>query len=89
MKLKYQFVIREVAGQTVAVPVGQESQHLRMMIKLNDTARFLMEQLSSETSEAELTAALQRKYAIDHETAKGAVDDFLEQLHRSELLETV
>ena len=41
MKLKYDFVINDVAGETVAVSVGDTVGRFNGYIKLNDTGRSL------------------------------------------------
>ena len=35
MKLKYKFIVREVAGQSVALAVGDDNKYFNGMIKLN------------------------------------------------------
>ena len=79
MKLKEGFLLRQVAGQTVALPAGRELD-LNMMITLNGTAAFLWERLSGDTDEAALTAALLDEYDVDEATAAAAVADFVEKL---------
>ena len=64
MKLKDGFILREVAGQPVVLPVGSEL-NLNTMITLNETGKFLWERLQSETDEAALVAALLEEYDVD------------------------
>lgn len=79
MKLKEGFLMRKVAGQTVVLPSGDELD-LNMMITLNDTGAFLWERLQSETSEDALVAALLAEYEVDGETARKAVQAFVQKL---------
>ncbi|MBQ8621444.1 MAG: PqqD family protein [Oscillospiraceae bacterium] len=79
MKLKNGFLLRQVAGQTVVLPTGNELD-LNMMITLNDTGKFLWERLETETDEAALVAALLAEYDVDEATAKKAVADFVKKL---------
>ena len=44
MKIKEGFILRTVAGETVALPTGGVT-NLDMMITLNGTGRFLWEKL--------------------------------------------
>lgn len=85
MKIKEGFLLREVAGQTVVLPVGEDLD-LNMMITLNETGRFLWEHLQEDTDEAALIAALLKEYDVDEATAAGAVRKFLEKLDVNELL---
>lgn len=79
MKLKEGFILREVAGQTVVLPSGDDLD-LNMMINLNDTGAFLWKQLEQEQDEAALTAALLAEYEVDEATASAAVAAFVKQL---------
>ena len=79
MKLKDGFILRNVAGETVVLPVGS-GLDLNMMITLNDTGAFLWEQLGNETDEAALVAALLKEYDVDEATARSAVSAFVKKL---------
>lgn len=85
MKLKDGFLLRQVAGQTVVLPVGGELD-LNMMITLNDTGAFLWERLQTETDEAALVAALLAEYDVDRATAEKSVAAFLKKLNDNEFL---
>ena len=80
MKLKDGFVLREVAGEFVVLPSGDELD-LNMMIVLNDSGAFLWEQLNAEKDEDALVRALLAEYDVDEETAKKAVAGFVKKLN--------
>lgn len=80
MKLKDGFLLRQVAGQTVVLPVGGDLD-LNMMITLNDTGAFLWEKLQAETDETALVSALLAEYDVDQDTARSAVAAFVEKLN--------
>ena len=80
MKLKEGFILRDVAGQTVVLPTGDEL-NLNMMITLNETGKFLWEQLEQEATEEALVAALLAEYDVDENTAKAAVAGFVGKLN--------
>ena len=86
MKMKDGFLLRQVAGQTVVLPIGGDMD-LDLMITLNDTGAFLWEKLQEETDEAALVAALLAEYDVDEATAKQAVADFVEKLNVHGFLE--
>ena len=85
MKLKNGFVVREVAGKTVAVSVGGGA--FRGMITLNGTAAFLWDALQSDTNEDALATKLIEAYEIDEPTAKKDVAVFLNKLREAGLLD--
>lgn len=86
MKIKEGFLLRQVAGQTVVLPVGG-GLDLNMMITLNDTGAFLWEQLQQDTDEAALVAALLKEYDVDEATAQKAVDGFIAKLNANGFLD--
>ncbi|MBR4868082.1 MAG: PqqD family protein [Clostridia bacterium] len=81
MKIKSGFVLQEVAGQTVVMPVG-EGLDLNMMITLNETGAFLWRQLEEETDETTLVAALLAEYDVDEQTARTHVKAYVEKLYQ-------
>jgi len=85
MKLKDGFIMRDVAGQTVVLPAGEDLD-LNMMITLNDSAKFLWNLLESEKEEADLVAALLNEYDVDEATAKAAVSGFVAKLNENGFL---
>ena len=88
MKLKYNFVVREVAGKPVAVAVGDGNKSFNGMIKLNETAEFIFKFLQGEGSNVEeICAEAMKKYEIDEATAKEAVEGFIENLKQNGLIE--
>ena len=85
MKMKDGFLLRQVAGQTVVLPIGGDMD-LDLMITLNDTGAFLWEKLQEETDEAALVAALLAEYDVDEATAKQAVANFVAKLNENGFL---
>ena len=85
MKIKEGFLLREVAGQTVVLPV-EDDLNLNMMITLNETGRFLWERLQEETNEAALVNALLAEYNVDEAKAAAAVQKFVNKLHENGFL---
>ena len=86
MKLKDGFVLRQVAGEYVAIPSGSEVD-LDKMITLNETGAFLWEQLNTETTPEALTEALLGEYEVDRDTAVKCVGGFIAKLEDYGLLD--
>ena len=86
LKLKEGFVLRNVAGENVVLPTGDEMD-LTMMITLNDTGKFLWEQLQEDKTEEDLLQAVVSTYEdVDQEEAKKFIADFVGHLREYELL---
>ena len=81
MRRNSEFVLRQVAGKFVVVPLGQAAEAFRGMITLNKTGKFLWDLLETEQTEESLADALVETYGITLERALGAVRKFLESLY--------
>ena len=80
MKRSENFLLRDVAGTLVIVPVGAAVSAFPGMITLNDTAAYLWELLEQEQTEDSLVQALCGQYAVDTDTARKDIVVFLEKL---------
>ena len=79
MKLKKGFVLREVAGETVVVPVEAEL-NFNGMITLNDSAKTLWRALENETTTEDLVKALCSEFDVDEATAQSDVELFIQKM---------
>ena len=80
MKLKTGFVLRQVAGQNVVLPSGDDLD-LNMMITLNETGKFIWNLLGEEIEETDIVAAILNEYNVDRITAEAAVAGFIRKLN--------
>lgn len=87
MRIKSDYVMREVAGTCVVVPTGKAAVDFSGMITLNDTGAFLWKQLAEGQSEQELLFAMLEEYETDEATAKADISEFLKKLKAADLLE--
>ena len=69
MKKINEFMLREIAGEYVAIPVGATTEHFNGMISLTETAAFLYEHIEQAPSLAALVSLLRSEYEVDEETA--------------------
>ena len=87
MKIKKNFILREVAGTNIVVAVGDAVKDFKCIINLNDTGAFLWKKLESDITEEELVLALTKEYDVDSETAKKDVFAFVQRLKEKDLIE--
>lgn len=86
MKIKEGYIISTVAGENIVLPTGDELD-LSVMITLNDTGKFLWEQLQEDKTEEELLQAVIANYEdVDQEEAKKFIADFIGHLREYDLL---
>ena len=87
MKIKDGYVLREIAGQYMAVPVGNRVNDLHGMIVLNGTGAFIWKLLEEKKTEAQLAQALTEEYEVSYEEALTSVKEFHELMLRENVLE--
>ena len=88
MKVKPGFLLRQVAGEIVVVPFGEQSKEHRGMLRLNETGRILWERLEQGAEESDLARALTDTFDVTAERAAQDTAAFLEALRRYDMLES-
>ncbi len=87
MKIKNGFVIREIAGQSVVVALGEASRSFNGIIKLNETGRVMWDVLSRGAEKEDVVSKILSEYDVDRETVKKDVDSFVNTLKENNILE--
>jgi hypothetical protein len=80
------FVVREIAGETIAIPAGAAARELSGLLALNGSGQFLFELLQTEQTEDSLVKAMLETYEIDEATARADIAEFLEILRSNGVL---
>ena len=78
--------MREIAGETIVVPSGDELK-LNMMITLNDTGKLLWKKLEVGADMDELVQAMLAKYDVEEQTARSGAEAFVAKLQERGFLE--
>lgn len=87
MKIKEGFILRNVAGNHVVVPVGQATIDFNGMMSLNDSGAFLFEKLQQGIERDELIDALTEEYDVTRDVAENDVDNFINKVKGEDLFE--
>ena len=87
MKLKDGFVLREMAGEFIAVPFDERYSDVGALVSLNETGAFLWKKLEGGAEFDALADALAKEYEITEDEAKKAVLGFTQSLKAAGLLE--
>lgn len=80
MKKSENFLLKDVAGNTVLVPFGVGAVDFNGIITLNETAKFLWEKIEGEFEKKDLIALLCAEYKIDEDIAANSADKFISAL---------
>lgn len=87
MKINENFVLREVAGSWVVIPIGEKSVDFNGMMNLNETGVLLWRELEKGAEKEGLVAALTAEYDVSAEIAAKDIDEFIENLKKAGCLE--
>ncbi len=85
MKLKETYVFRTVGAERYLISMDPEAYN--GMLRLNESAAFMVEQLAGEVSREQLEQALCSRYEIDPQRARDGAAALLEQLRSYGALE--
>ena len=88
MRIKAQYKLREIAGETIVVNQGIANVNMTRIISLNKSARLLYESMSGKDFTAEDAAkVLVDSYGISEELALKDAQKWLESLKESGVIE--
>lgn len=86
MNLKFKFIIKKMGEQLIAVPAGDTVVDFNSLLRLNETAAFIIEKLNIEISTEELILAVSEKFDCDKDIAIENVEYIVNILKEANLL---
>jgi len=86
MKLKKKFILRNIVGENILVPVGSETKAFKGLITINNVGKFIWENIESVSDEDELLNKILSEYEVDEKTAKADMEEFLEVLKKADII---
>lgn len=87
MKVDKEFVLREIAGDYVIIPIGRTVLSFNGLITVNEIGAFLWYLLQEDVTKEELVAKVLDEYEVDEETAREDIQEFLDTLVSGGILE--
>ena len=87
MKLKGEYILREVAGEILAIPVGRTALEINGMISLNSVSAKIWSGLQDEKTKDEILGVILEEFAVSREEAESDLEMFLLRLQEAGLLE--
>ena len=86
MKLKYDFAVREICGETVAVAIGEGSRVYHNIISLNETARDIFKLIQEGNDEDAIVTKMMAEYDVTEERLRPEVQALIGKLREEELI---
>lgn len=86
MIIKKQLIRREIAGDTILVPVGKTVYDSNGLFVLNELGAFIWDRLPQAETEADICRAVLAEYDVSQEEARRDVAEFLEKLRQMDII---
>ena len=86
MKIKKKFLLREVMGENILVPVGDSDTTFNGIASLNEIGVFIWQNIESAKDEDELLQRILDEYEVDKDVAKADLDEFLGKLKAVDII---
>lgn len=86
MKITKDIIMREIAGETVLLPVGELAVRFQGIMSLNETGVFLWNHMQEDCTEDALVQAIVEEYDTTEACARKDVRAFIKQLQEQDLL---
>lgn len=87
MKIKDGFIMKDVAGSKVVLPLGERQTEIRGIITFNDIGAEVFNMLDGTNSVEEIIAKLVKDYDAPYETVKSDVEKLIDKMRENGLVE--
>ena len=87
MKIKEGFLLREVLGEYIVMPVGENVAHYGGAVALNEVSAFVFKALKNPIGYDDILQMILDEYDVDEATARADLDELLETFDSMELLD--
>ena len=87
MNAKAGFVLRNIVGEHILMPVDENIGKFKGTVLLNDVAAFIWEKLQDPIAKEDILKAILDEFEVDEETASKDMEALLEKLDGFGLIE--
>ena len=84
--MKKKFLLREIAGEFMLVPLGESSTQFNSMVTMNETGAFIWKCLEKDMSVKEIAEKITQEYEVPFENAEADINKFVEYLRQKEII---
>lgn len=86
MKIKEGYLLREVAGSNIVVPVGEGAMDFSGVITLNEVGAFIWNLLEKDITKEQIIEKMLFEYDVDKTTAENDVEEYISALRGADLI---
>ena len=87
MNIKKELIKRQIAGDTILVPVGKTIYESNGLFALSELGAFIWDLLPTVNTPEEICAAILAEYEVSPEVAARDVAEFLEKLRSLNIID--
>ena len=87
MRAAKDYIVREIAGETILIPSGLAAQKFNGLVTVNALGTFIWNSLSEDLTVDQLVEKITEAYEVDAETARADALEFLDELRQIGALE--
>lgn len=86
MKIKKEFMLRNMYGEEALVPVGDTALSFKGIIKVDNIGTFIWNSLEKAKNEDEIVSMVMDNCGLDFSNAKKDVNDFIQYLKNVDII---
>ncbi len=87
MKTSNEFIMREIAGEYVLVPIGKRALTFQGLVTMNEVGALIWEMMEKESDIDQIVSGILDEYEVDEQTAIKDVLDFIGFLKDCQIIE--
>ena len=87
MKIKDGFIMKNVAGSNVVLPLGERQDEVKGIITFNDVGAEVFNMLDGTNSVEQIVAKIASNYDAPYETVEADVNKLIEKMRTQGLIE--
>ncbi len=87
LRIDNNFVLREIAGEYIIIPVGPTALKFNGLITVNEVGVLLWNMLQKEVSVEELVQGVLAEYDVQEDVAREDIKEFLDKLVEGGILD--
>lgn len=87
MKLKDGFIVRNMLGDYMVMPTGDNIAKFDGSVVINDVAAFILEKMKTPVSKDDLLEYILKEFDVDRETASADLDKLIETLKGYDMID--
>ena len=87
MKIKDGFIMKDVAGSKVVLPLGERQFDVNGIITFNDVGAEVFNMLDGTNSVEEIATKIAKDYDVSYEMVEADVNELIEKMRANGLIE--